>query len=457
MVAGLNQPIKDIATWCFSPRANPSALSVNNRINSNKPLVPPEAMVMQGRQSLVSGDQLQGLPARQLFPPSLRTPPLNRASAAVRGTQEYHPNKSTGILSRIAASAPQLRALWHIEPVGAPAQKFVSLAGAGDTMRYEAGADPLPWDFQLDAHAQGWQPEAAFWMMWFCQRAFSAEQMETQAELKSLGFDEVRCITVPDSGLHALIARCPDRGIVLAFRGTVDFYGWCTDLNFRLSPLDEHGKEKIHKGFNDALDSGWAKIAAEISALSEDKSLPIWVTGHSLGGALATLAAVRLKSDGFTMAPLYTYGAPPVGNHEFCERVEACFPDTYFRVSIDEDMVPRALVDNATWNDINPKTPLLLKPVVAAMQQLIRSAKFTQGGRLVAIQAPHKQLPGARLTPDSCEASRHDIRQFWHGLQKEGADVWSALGRQGRCHDNQAYLASLSKAIKPDDLQIRKN
>lgn len=425
MVSALNQSLRDLSACCI--RMGLNQLEQSSAKAPSILAAPPPMAMARGQEDLRAHSQ------------KTSTPNLRSADA----------KQPSSLFSRIVANAPQLRRLWTTSPVPEPAPKLVPLASVGDTMRYETGADPVVWNFSPEACDKRWDPEAAFWMMWCSQRAFTAEQAETQAELKSLGFDKVRCITVPNTGLQALVARAPSGGVVLAFRGTVDFYGWCTDLNIRLSPLEHNGQEKVHRGFRDALDSGWDQIEAAIKELSNDYQLPIWVTGHSLGGALATLAAVRLKSEGAPVAPLYTFGAPPIGDQAFCERVERHFPNAYFRVAIDEDIVPRALVDNATWNDINPKMPILLKPVEAAMQQLIRSAKFSQGGRLVAIKAPSQQPAGVRLSPSSVEASRHDVRQYWHGLQEQGTDVWTALGRQGRCHDNQAYLASMSKAIKP--------
>ncbi len=44
---------------------------------------------------------------------------------------------------------------------------------------------------------------------------------------------------------------------------------------------------------------------------------PIWLTGHSLGGALATIAAYRLLKMGMNVHGLYTFGSPRVGNYGF--------------------------------------------------------------------------------------------------------------------------------------------
>ena len=52
--------------------------------------------------------------------------------------------------------------------------------------------------------------------------------------------------------------------------------------------------------------------------------------GHSLGGALATLAAVDLaRARKLPRLAVYTYGAPRTGNHAFARDYEATVPQTW--------------------------------------------------------------------------------------------------------------------------------
>jgi len=53
----------------------------------------------------------------------------------------------------------------------------------------------------------------------------------------------------------------------------------------------------VHKEFLDALNTLWAAIAPAVNAASAANPLkPIYVTGHSKGGAVANLAALRIKA-----------------------------------------------------------------------------------------------------------------------------------------------------------------
>jgi triacylglycerol lipase len=94
---------------------------------------------------------------------------------------------------------------------------------------------------------------------------------------------------------------------ILVFRGTDSNRDYVTDLNFGILPRDQN-EIGVHKGFSKALDSVWDEIEKELSRLA----CPIFYTGHSLGAALAILAASR-----YMPRAVYTFGSPRVGNEAF--------------------------------------------------------------------------------------------------------------------------------------------
>jgi hypothetical protein len=107
---------------------------------------------------------------------------------------------------------------------------------------------------------------------------------------------------------------------VLAFRGTEgDWRDIQSDIRANRKRTSEG---KIHAGFFDAygLLSGLIK-----NKLSEVAHLPLYVTGHSLGGALATVATQDLEKSGYKdqIAACYTFGSPRVGNADFDENIRS--------------------------------------------------------------------------------------------------------------------------------------
>jgi hypothetical protein len=67
----------------------------------------------------------------------------------------------------------------------------------------------------------------------------------------------------------------------------------------------------------------------------------LWVTGHSLGGALAKLWALWAVARGHEVAGVYTFGQPRVGDASFATLYNSVLRDRSFRVVHADDIVPR--------------------------------------------------------------------------------------------------------------------
>ncbi len=131
--------------------------------------------------------------------------------------------------------------------------------------------------------------------------------------------------------------------LVVAFRGSEEtgIADWITDLKFiqQVFPYGEGGnkKVKVHYGFIQAYKS------VRDAVLNETKKTPykrIICTGHSLGGALATLAALDIEYNlPDKDISCYTFGSPKVGNKYFTESYNKRVPKT-FRFVNGSDTVP---------------------------------------------------------------------------------------------------------------------
>ncbi|RFU77168.1 lipase [Trichoderma arundinaceum] len=128
--------------------------------------------------------------------------------------------------------------------------------------------------------------------------------------------------------------------IVLSFRGSNNLRNFITDVVFAFSDSSLTDGAEVHDGFSDAWDEvASAATAALTQAHAANPSFEIVATGHSLGGAVATLAAATLRTQGFPV-DLYTYGSPRVGNDVFANFVTSQ-PGGEFRVTHVDDPVPR--------------------------------------------------------------------------------------------------------------------
>ena len=135
-------------------------------------------------------------------------------------------------------------------------------------------------------------------------------------------------------------ASMPD-AIVLAFRGTQLDDFWSSVLDFTVDahflPFpDSHG-DLVHAGFLAALGEVWPQTVAHVRAEQARQPRPLWITGHSLGAALATLAANLCSDDpSLRLQGVYTFGSPRVGDAGFRARIRV----PVFRFRNDSDLVP---------------------------------------------------------------------------------------------------------------------
>lgn len=135
--------------------------------------------------------------------------------------------------------------------------------------------------------------------------------------LQKAGFELLEGIAV--QGSEAILARLnlePVQGtntmLVLAFRGTEvsSIQDISTDLRAHLVAAPGHGR--VHAGFLAAFDKVHAPLKA---ALARYPGVPLYITGHSLGGALALVATRYLGSD--STGATYTFGCPRAGDDVF--------------------------------------------------------------------------------------------------------------------------------------------
>lgn len=108
--------------------------------------------------------------------------------------------------------------------------------------------------------------------------------------------------------------------IVICFRGTqpAELSDIAADLKSWQVASETIGE--VHAGFKGELDKLWDHILA-YTMMKQCKGKHIFVTGHSLGAAIATIAASRLKALDWSVT-LYTYGSPRVGDHTWSKQFE---------------------------------------------------------------------------------------------------------------------------------------
>ncbi|HKE86456.1 MAG TPA: lipase family protein [Vicinamibacterales bacterium] len=137
-----------------------------------------------------------------------------------------------------------------------------------------------------------------------------------------------------------------DEAIVVAFRGTQPRHpvDWLSDGRV-VQATWAHTVGKVHKGFYEALRAVWGDGQVLPRRLVGRGNRTVWITGHSLGGALAELCAARACFDpAITSVPIqgiYTFGQPRVGDEAFAALLHQKLGARTFRFVNDRDIVPR--------------------------------------------------------------------------------------------------------------------
>ena len=109
------------------------------------------------------------------------------------------------------------------------------------------------------------------------------------------------------------------------------------------------------------------------SLLSSNPNAKIVITGHSLGAALATFAAVQIKEEinpPASQLVFYSFGSPRTGNEAFTDYVFKLYPNGgYQRVTHYNDVVPHLPptefdfnhVGDEVWYNVDSDTDLTYK------------------------------------------------------------------------------------------------
>ncbi|MCK5149092.1 lipase family protein [bacterium] len=141
------------------------------------------------------------------------------------------------------------------------------------------------------------------------------KRLETELEILRIKLIE----TFDSQGTQAILVS-NEKFIILAFRGTetTSIKDIKADIKAKTTQYETGGK--IHTGFYEAFDQVYADIQKKIN---DDKyqRLPLFITGHSLGGALATIAAKKLTHRA-GIAACYTFGSPRVGDKEWVANIK---------------------------------------------------------------------------------------------------------------------------------------
>jgi V8-like Glu-specific endopeptidase len=298
------------------------------RPRQSGPVTPPPVVAKQQEPELLEGEVAR--------PQQLEVASPLAAGVTATWTIPLHVSVSFGTPSLGAsANMPQSTAAAQVSvPVAEPLPETVEegwgLFGRRGT---PAASAPTPADFKLSSLSSpvfSWP--AALSLALASQLAYNPEA-EVERQLRAWGFQN--CDFVKQNAAQGFVASSSDL-VLVCFRGTESTADWLSNLKVIPKAVNELGSS-VHAGFWEQFEALRPQLERLMSTRNQ---LPLLVTGHSLGGAIAALAAASWAASRNLQA-LYTYGQPAVARDRALDQLADALGGRYHRLVNNSDIVPR--------------------------------------------------------------------------------------------------------------------
>ena len=219
-----------------------------------------------------------------------------------------------------------------IGPGGLPGAENYGSTGEGDpNPLFESGSSEQPEDIIaafFDEAANSYRNTNAYLLSLLMSYVYFDDLEEQVGPGSIWGFESVEVVADNQEGSYAAVLRHEDV-IIVTFRGTEGILNEAgnkdalADLDALMVSMPQYGYDgnavsMVHKGFNESMMTLYHGI---VGAIGND-TRPVFVTGHSLGGAMAQLFSYWYHIDRAPISGVYTFGTPRVGNLAFAHCYE---------------------------------------------------------------------------------------------------------------------------------------
>ena len=298
--------------------------------------------------------------------------------------------------------------------------------------------------FPTDLLSLEWDSEASpTWpvaelMAELCDIAYEPPVV-VEKTFERLGFQKWQ--TVADASMIGYVL-IHDRTAVIVFRGTDNKVDWLVNLASTTSPT-QNGR--IHHGFSDA----YRPLLPQVESILDKNSIEkVWITGHSLGGALALVSAHDLLDKPVEIAGVVTFGQPAVAKHDLASHLDRELIGKYARFVNHEDIVPRV--------------PITFKPCGRLVWFTDKGLKRSRPKRL-AYGSGQETIPTSH-SDDVDEIPMMTAEEFlkWQQQQKgsqptrlpDGTIVYSTSVPQFDDHSMELYRSEISKLLNESNRRV---
>ena len=183
----------------------------------------------------------------------------------------------------------------------------------------------------------------AYWMAKIASLAYSQHpdgrpnEEKIIADLKAEDENFISVTGESKNSAQAILIEHQDY-FCLAFRGTDQLSDWLDNIDFR---TEKALFGKFHRGFLNSVNDVWSPLFSKYLELTNSKKRPLFLTGHSLGGAMATVGAAKLIHEGFSFTAVYTFGQPRAMTTATANKFNQKAKSKFFRFHNNNDLVTR--------------------------------------------------------------------------------------------------------------------
>ena len=204
--------------------------------------------------------------------------------------------------------------------------------------------------WKVDPYEGELRQGTAYWMARISEETYRSRGEDNRPDESAI----LDALQDDDPGFESVrgASRKSSQGIVvehkqyltIAYRGTDEWKDWLDniDIGERKGPDGTY-----HEGFYEATEDIWEEMRdavdgarARQKARGEPKR-PVFITGHSLGGAMATVTAGKLVHEDFPFTAVYTFGQPRAVDAKTARDLNVEMKDRYWRFCNDLDIVTR--------------------------------------------------------------------------------------------------------------------
>lgn len=187
-----------------------------------------------------------------------------------------------------------------------------------------------------------YDPGTALSLALVCQLAYEKKPADMRAIAGGWGFRESHVLYLKKTFGRDIDTSCVvlgnDSDVIVGFTGSESANDWLSNFQASYDPGPMKGCN-AHEGFQDALYPIVMSLTDSIQ-LVRDKQQRVWLTGHSLGGALCLLYAGMRLENKLDLYGVYTFGSPRPATEAFAEKLKQQFSGPIHRVVNVGDIVP---------------------------------------------------------------------------------------------------------------------